>query len=374
LRSAIKNKTLIRLRYQDPVLIVIITLWAGIAIAGDVWDYSRSNISYLHRSTNEPWDIHLLIIDLKNPGTALKNVIGQDKAWGREVVSSMANRHEAFAAVNSDFCGYERGIPEGLCVIDNEIVIAPKYRTAIGFSKSYSGRIGMWTDRWNWYAKVIDAQGNEHDIVMMNLDINENWLCLYSDQYGHTTPGNSVSSNVVEVLVGPDSTVSSSRDNQTGINIPEDHYVLTGREAAADWLRNNITVGETLELDLITVPDWKNLWQAASGGPRIVENGAYYADPIATFPNGEDFTLSFKNGYYNTRNPRCAVGLTVNGDTLILAVVDGRQPSHSVGMTLQELANLMIEFGAWDALQFDSGGSATFYYNRHVFHKLQDID
>ena len=352
--------------------LIISQILIVIVLAGDNWDYSIPNVSYLHRTTNEPWDIHMLIIDLKNPGTSLKNVIGQDKAWGREVVSQMAERHEAIAAVNTDFCGYDRGIPEGLCIIDNEIIIAPKYRTAIGFTNSYSAQIGMWTDRWNWYAKVRDAEGNEHDVVMMNLDINLDWLCLFTDEYGHTTPGKSVSSNVVEVVVGSDSTVQEIRKNKTGIQISTGCYVLTGRESAADWLSTNISLGEKLTLELTTVPDWRNLWQAASGGPRIVKDGQYYADPIATFPNGEDFTLNFKNSYYNYRHPRCAAGITVNGDTLILAVVDGRQPSHSIGMTLHELADLMIEFGIVDALQFDSGGSATFYYKNFVRNSPSD--
>lgn len=354
-------------------IILVLLIFPVIHIfAGDTWDYSIPNISYLHRSTSEPWDIHVLIIDLKNPGISVKSAIGQDKAWGREIVSQMAQRHGATAAINSDFCGYDRGIPEGLNIIDNEIIIAPKYRTAIGFTKYFSALIGMWTDRWNWYAKVRDEDGNEHDVVMMNLDINQDWLCLFTDKYGHTTPGSSISNNVVEVVVNADSIVQEVRQNQSGIQVPEGSYVLTGREGAANWLTDNITVGEKLTLDLITVPDWKNLWQAASGGPRIVQNGQYYADPIATFPNGEDFTLSFKNSYYNSRHPRSAAGITVNGDTLILAVVDGRQPSHSVGMTLHELADLMIEFGATDALQFDSGGSATFYYNGVVRNSPSD--
>ena len=92
----------------------------------------------------------------------------------------------------------------------------------------------MWTDRWNWYAKVRDAEGNEHNVVMMNLDINLDWLCLFTDEYGHTTPGKSVSSNVVEVVVGSDSIVQEIRKNETGIQISTGCYVLTGRESAAD--------------------------------------------------------------------------------------------------------------------------------------------
>jgi hypothetical protein len=354
------------------IIIILSLLISNSLFATDTWDYSIPNVSYLHRTTNDPYDIHVMIIDLKNPGLKLETVLAQDKCWGREVVSAMANRHGAQAAMSGDFCSLSNGIPQGITVRNDEILVAPKYRTAIGFTESFSSVVGMWTDRWNWYAKVIDQQNNEHDIVMMNLDCNQDWLCLYTDKYGTISPGSSLSNNVVEVVVGPDSLVTEIRQNQSGITIPAGYYVLTGREQSATWLTNNITVGERLFLDLITIPDWHNLWQAISGGPRIVQNGLYYADPIAVFPGGEDFTLSYKNAYYNTQQPRASAGITINGDTLILAVVDGRQPSHSIGMTLQELANLLIEFGAYDGLQFDSGGSATFFFDGSVRNQPSD--
>lgn len=59
------------------------------------------------------------------------------------------------------------------------------------------------------------------------------------------------------------------------------------------------------------------------------------------------------------RHPRSAIGATRDGRTLILAAIDGRQPEHSVGITLPELADLMIAEGAWDAINLDGGGSTS---------------
>jgi len=61
------------------------------------------------------------------------------------------------------------------------------------------------------------------------------------------------------------------------------------------------------------------------------------------------------------RHPRTALGLSEDGETLILAVVDGRWPGESHGMTLAETAELMRELGAYHALNLDGGGSATLY-------------
>ena len=43
----------------------------------------------------------------------------------------------------------------------------------------------------------------------------------------------------------------------------------------------------------------------------------------------------------------------------IIVTVNGRNPGISVGMTLEELAELMIELGAVDAMNLDGGGSTT---------------
>jgi exopolysaccharide biosynthesis protein len=62
------------------------------------------------------------------------------------------------------------------------------------------------------------------------------------------------------------------------------------------------------------------------------------------------------------RHPRTAVGIRDDGRTLILAVIDGRQPALSVGITLPELADVLISRGATTAINLDGGGSSAFIY------------
>lgn len=62
------------------------------------------------------------------------------------------------------------------------------------------------------------------------------------------------------------------------------------------------------------------------------------------------------------RNPRTAVGINQAGTQLYIVVIDGRQTGWSVGMTLPELANFMIERGAYRAINLDGGGSSSFVY------------
>ena len=87
------------------------------------------------------------------------------------------------------------------------------------------------------------------------------------------------------------------------------------------------------------------------GWPRILRDGR---DVAVDAPTVEG-TIS-RNA--EARHPRSAIGFSRDSSTLFLLTVDGRS-ENSGGMTLVELAGLMRELGAWDALNFDGGGSTT---------------
>jgi hypothetical protein len=87
------------------------------------------------------------------------------------------------------------------------------------------------------------------------------------------------------------------------------------------------------------------MWGVVSGHPSILAAGVVPADSGSLCTN---------------RNPRTAVGLSKDGKTLYLAVVDGRTTA-SVGMYCSELGKLMKGLGAEDAVNFDGGGSSTMY-------------
>ncbi len=83
-------------------------------------------------------------------------------------------------------------------------------------------------------------------------------------------------------------------------------------------------------------------YNAISGDPMLVAGGS-------PMPDLDDSDL----------HPRTAVGYSRNGRYLFLVVVDGRQPFYSEGMTLRELADLMVSLGAQYAMNLDGGGSST---------------
>jgi hypothetical protein len=70
-------------------------------------------------------------------------------------------------------------------------------------------------------------------------------------------------------------------------------------------------------------------------------------------------TQDFTNAYHTDLHPRTAVALDEPGETLILVVVDGRQPNYSEGVSLAELAAIILDYGGYAALNLDGGGSST---------------
>jgi hypothetical protein len=86
------------------------------------------------------------------------------------------------------------------------------------------------------------------------------------------------------------------------------------------------------------------IYHAVSGKNMLIREGSVVGDYPA---------------YYDERHPRTAVGIDASGRVLILVVVDGRQPGYSVGASMVELAEIMLAYNSYTALNLDGGGSST---------------
>jgi len=120
------------------------------------------------------------------------------------------------------------------------------------------------------------------------------------------------------------------------------------------------------EGDIVTPPQ--------SNRPSLFfsKDGRVSFDPLAFAPydaiSGESIYL--RDGKWSVREPdtsywrssiqpRCSVGLSKDGRSLLIAVVDGRQPGYSEGCTVHEMADILVRHGAGTMLDLDGGGSET---------------
>lgn len=104
-------------------------------------------------------------------------------------------------------------------------------------------------------------------------------------------------------------------------------------------------------------------WNTLSFGPAIVEDGAV-VDGIESV----EIDTNFGNHSIQGDQPRTAVGV-IDENHLVFVVVDGRQEGYSAGVTLTELAEIMVSLGATTAYNLDGGGSSTMYFNGAVINQ-----
>ncbi len=104
---------------------------------------------------------------------------------------------------------------------------------------------------------------------------------------------------------------------------------------------------------------WNECHAALGAGPILLKNTLNLVKPI-------------DDPFYTQKHPRTGIGKTGEGQ-VILIVVDGRQTEWSVGVTLDEFANMFLELGARDALNLDGGGSSTMVINNEVVNHPSDF-
>lgn len=93
---------------------------------------------------------------------------------------------------------------------------------------------------------------------------------------------------------------------------------------------------------------------AIGGGPVLVQQGV-----IRVTNNEENM---FPGKAISDRHPRTAMGYTADGKLVVLAV-QGRMPGIAEGVTLVQLAEMLISLGCVEALNLDGGGSSCLLIN-----------
>jgi phosphodiester glycosidase len=329
--------------------------------------------AYALRTSAGPLSIHQLRVDLSNPSVRLSAALSYDQLIGdNEPVSSMARRYQAVAGVNADYFDIgDSGIPLNIMVKDGELFRNPCRRVALAVGRDRSVRIVRY--RWN-ASIVLAATRQSYWVAGLNTGIIPDGLTVLSNVrgYGAPAPGPKTRQTVVELtpaktelgasllaLQGIAPAASGAAGGRYTVKeiwpqqayyapFPRSEILLVGRGHAAVWLLHNVRAGTAIDVDLDTNPDWQGTPTVVGGGPLLVQNGRIINDPYNPIPNERNY-----------RHPVSAVGISQDGKTMLLVAIDGRQPRLSVGLTQPQLASYMQWLGAYQAMEFDSGGSVT---------------
>ncbi|MFI6813122.1 phosphodiester glycosidase family protein [Nonomuraea sp. NPDC050328] len=254
-----------------------------------------------------------------------------------EPLSGPAGRAKAVAAVNGDFFDINQsGAAQGIGVKDGELVQSPVQGWDKAVAISPEGVGSVITAAFEGSAAV--AGGATIPLTQFNQRIQSGGVGVFTPLWGSYARTRTVegAAKVTEVELR-DGAVTAVRQAAGSGPVVAGTTILLGREAGADALAG-LKVGDRIEVKYQPKPG--GIRTAVGGSHVLVKDGAVQpiTDPAA--------------------HPRTAVGFSADGRTMHLLTVDGRQ-ADSRGVTLSELAQMMVELGAHNALNLDGGGSST---------------
>ena len=132
------------------------------------------------------------------------------------------------------------------------------------------------------------------------------------------------------------------------VPIPSGGYLLTVRSNRT--LAATIASGSAVQVRTSETPNGISAFpQVLGGGPLLIQNRQIVLDAV-----GEKFSPAFAK----ERAARSAIGRTPSGKLLMVSV---HNTIGLPGASLSDLAQIMQQLGATDALNFDGGSSTTLY-------------
>jgi hypothetical protein len=310
------------------------------------------------------WTIHLLVLDPRL--IRLDSALAMDEIAGAETTSSLAARRGALAAVNGGYfrtTGIYRGEPAGMYAAGGKVLSEPN-GPRMEMAVSNAGEaVRIAFSNVAVRSSVTAEDGGRRMIDGINRPRGDDEIILFTPEFHRTTltPGGGL-----EIAVRADR-VASAADGPGSNLVPADGYVLSAGGAAREWALARFRPGSTVRIEIATraeppmpfEPDW-----IVGAGPLLVRAGEALGAGQA---DAEGFASDFSRG----RHPRTALGVRADG-LIVLAVVDGRQPKISVGMTIAELSALMAESGCREAINLDGGGSTTMVAGGRVVNHPSD--
>ena len=228
-----------------------------------------------------------------------------------------------------------------------------------GITRSVFGRLGF-------HGEVRPAKGDAFPLDGINRRRGPSEAVLYTPEFHRTTL---TPPEGAEVVI-ENGQVALIREGAGSSVIPPLGMVLSLGSERVEGALSGLRRGEKIvvEANLLTLlPDPETEWEKAEfivgGGPLLLWKGSRLEEPEKE---------SISRVFCLARHPRTAVGVRADG-TLVLVTVDGRQPEESVGMSIPELTDLMLELGCVSAINLDGGGSTTMVIDGHVVNRPSSL-
>ncbi|MED4351577.1 phosphodiester glycosidase family protein [Schinkia azotoformans] len=288
---------------------------------------------------------NVITVDLNDPALDLKVAIAKDRVGQVESLASIAKRNGAVIAINGTFFDAytESKEPYGMIIADGKIVCVGKERTVFSFDADNNVSFGIMnpeikgstngSDVWpnNWYSYWLNRTPSFNaaaNVVVFTPD--------WGDSLGFPHGTNVIVENgkVKEIVTDKD------------VKIPKNGFVINLMGSEVHTLLSRFTVGTTVDYEVVENSNkLESIDGAIAAGPRLVTDGKITVD----FDKE-----GFKDPKIRTQSDaRSAIGITKDQKLIFLTTTS----------TIIDLAEIMKQAGAYQAMNLDGGASSGLYYN-----------
>ena len=124
--------------------------------------------------------------------------------------------------------------------------------------------------------------------------------------------------------------------------------------------------GEVRLVERAAAPD-QPLGDLVQAGPLLVADGTVVFNPDDDREGFSAGAGQFDSDITDGRYPRAALG--VSGESIVAVACDGRRSNVDGGLSMLELAEVMVDLGAESAINLDGGGSTTLVHRGHLLNR-----
>lgn len=300
----------------------------------------------LHQIVRNTGPIRASVLDIDLAScvslTALKSgVSAVGRATTSALLGAIAPEDAPIAAVNADFFLFTPpGVPVGALVRNGELIAGPINRPVLAFDHNRRPFIGRLLA-----TGTVTANGMSVAVTTWNRP-SASAIGIVDRAWGQ--PLDSVVRPTARMLVPLGNkryrvvALPTTHSGQTA----GDTLMLVGSSTQSPSPSQRFALGATVSVTMGITPIAPRT--AVGGFPMLLRDSVI--DPVVDSAGAASF---------RGLNPRTAAGIAANGRRLLLVVIDGRQPSHSMGTTTRATAELLRDLGARDAVNLDGGGSST---------------
>ncbi len=298
-------------------------------------------------------DIYVLTIDAAESDLALDVIESIDGLGFKASVDKLAKDNGVIAAVNGDFFGSgSRMSSMGQVAGDGQMIAAQNY-----YNGSENRYAGFFIDNEgvpfiDYVKSSMGFYGPSDSSVVLGAKnkVTDFSKPVYFDRsvMSDTSSLDKTFTRLSKIVV-EDNVITSVSEPGATVTIPENGYIIAVPNSQREAVLSKFSTG----MEVRFAEDEKFVFREAksissielglSGGGELLRNGENVANGLII---GQ-----------NVRNPRTMIGVNKEKTKIYIVCIDGRR--NGIGATHTEAANIMREYGCYDAIHFDGGGSTT---------------